>query len=82
MAGASLFRRSARSASWFFVVGCLSVASLLPEKILAAAVPAAIRVGYPQPSGAMLPLWVINEARLDQKYGFNLQNIYISGALG
>src|SRR5258705_3918045 len=27
----------------------------------------------------MLPLWVINEARLDEKYGFNLQNIYISG---
>ena len=27
----------------------------------------------------MLPLWVITEARLDQKYGFNLQNIYISG---
>ena len=27
----------------------------------------------------MLPLWVISEARLDQKYGFNLQNIYISG---
>ncbi len=79
MAGASLSRRSARSASWFFVVGCLTIASLLPEKILAAAVPAAIRLGYPQPSGAMLPLWVINEARLDQKYGFTLQNIYISG---
>jgi ABC-type nitrate/sulfonate/bicarbonate transport system substrate-binding protein len=79
MAGASLFRRSARSVSWFFVVGCLTIASLLPEKILAAAVPAAIRLGYPQPSGAMLPLWVISEARLDQKYGFNLQNIYISG---
>ena len=27
----------------------------------------------------MLPLWVISEARLNQKYGFNLQNIYISG---
>jgi len=79
MAGASLSTRPARSASWFFVVGCLTIASLLPEKILAAAVPAAIRLGYPQPSGAMLPLWVISEARLDQKYGFNLQNIYISG---
>lgn len=79
MDGASLFRRLARSASWFFVVGCLTIASLLPEKIFAAAVPATIRVGYPQPSGAMLPLWVISEARLDQKYGFNLQNIYISG---
>ena len=27
----------------------------------------------------MLPLWVITEARLDQKYGVDLQNIYISG---
>ncbi len=79
MAGASLFRRSARSASCLFVVGWLMIAALLPQKILAAAVPATIRIGYPQPSGAMLPLWVITEARLDQKYGFNLQNIYISG---
>ncbi len=37
------------------------------------------RVGYPQPSGAMLPIWVMAEAKLDQKYGVELQNIYISG---
>ena len=67
MAGASLSTRPARSASWFFVVGCLTIPSQLPEKVPAAAVPAAIRVGYPQPSGAMLLLWVISEARLDQK---------------
>ena len=79
MAGASLSRRSARSASWLFVVGWLIIAALLPQKIIAAAVPTTIRISYPQPSGAMLPLWVISEARLDQKYGFNLQNIYISG---
>jgi ABC-type nitrate/sulfonate/bicarbonate transport system substrate-binding protein len=62
-----------------FVVGWLIIAALLPQKIIAAAVPTTIRISYPQPSGAMLPLWVISEARLDQKYGFNLQNIYISG---
>ena len=45
----------------------------------AAAAPFHLRMGYPQPSGAMLPVWVITEARRDQKYGFNLQNIYISG---
>ena len=45
----------------------------------AAAAPITIRVGYPQPSGAQLPLWVMSEAKLDQKYGFDLQNIYISG---
>jgi len=64
---------------WVFAFVWLTIAALLPQKILAAAVPVAIRIGYPQPSGAMLPLWVISEARLDQKYGFNLQNIYISG---
>jgi ABC-type nitrate/sulfonate/bicarbonate transport system substrate-binding protein len=40
---------------------------------------ATVRVGYPQPSGAQLPLWVMSEAKLDKKYGFDLQNIYISG---
>jgi NitT/TauT family transport system substrate-binding protein len=38
------------------------------------------RVGYPQPSGAMLPLWLVSEANLDQKYGVPVQNIFISGA--
>ena len=79
MDGASLSPRPARSASCLFFLGWLIIAASWPPKILAAAVPATIRVGYPQPSGAMLPLWVISEARLDQKYGFNLQNIYISG---
>ena len=40
---------------------------------------ATVRVGYPQPSGAQLPLWVMSEAKLDKKYGVDLQNIYISG---
>ena len=43
------------------------------------AAPSAMRMGYPQPSGAMLPIWVMTEAKLDQKHGFDLQNIYISG---
>jgi len=38
------------------------------------------RVGYPQPSGAMLPPWLVSEAKLDQKYGVQVQNIFISGA--
>jgi NitT/TauT family transport system substrate-binding protein len=45
----------------------------------AASVPT--RVGYPQPSGAMLPLWLVSEAKLDQKYGVPVQNIFISGAV-
>lgn len=40
----------------------------------------ALRVGYPQPSGAQLPLWLVSEARLDQKYGAPVQNIFLSGA--
>lgn len=28
----------------------------------------------------MLPLWLVSEARLDQKYGLAVQNIFISGA--
>jgi len=39
-----------------------------------------VRVGYPQPSGAMLPLWLVSEAKLDLKYGVPVQNIFISGA--
>jgi len=31
------------------------------------AVNSTVRVGYPQPSGAMLPLWLVSDARLDQK---------------
>jgi NitT/TauT family transport system substrate-binding protein len=65
------------------IVATLLVA-LLPPPILAAAAVApavAVRVGYPQPSGAQLPLWVMSEAKLDKKYGFDLQNIYISGGV-
>jgi NitT/TauT family transport system substrate-binding protein len=52
---------------------------VLAHSIPAEAAPFPIRVGYPQPSGAMLPVWVMSEAKLDHKYGVDLQNIYISG---
>lgn len=38
-----------------------------------------VKVGYPQPSGAQIPLWVIPEAGTDRRYGVNVQVIYISG---
>ena len=57
----------------------LFLATALPRAIFAAAAPITVRVGYPQPSGAQLPLWLMSEAKLDKKYGFDLQNIYISG---
>ena len=43
------------------------------------AAPLTVKVGYPQPSGAQIPLWIIPEARVDQRYGVNVQVIYISG---
>jgi NitT/TauT family transport system substrate-binding protein len=52
--------------------------SLGRSEVWAATAP--LRVGYPQPSGAMLPLWLVSDAKLDQKYGIQVQNIFLSGA--
>jgi NitT/TauT family transport system substrate-binding protein len=38
-----------------------------------------IRIGYPQPSGAQLPVFVIPVAGTDKRYGIDVQVIYISG---
>ena len=62
-----------------FVIASLLLMPLVAWEIFAATAPITVRVGYPQPSGAQLPLWVMSEAKLDQKYGFDLQSIYISG---
>jgi len=64
-----------------FLANCLALAIVASVGAPAhgAAAPFRIRVGFPQPSGAQLPLWIMSEARLDQKYGFDLQSIYISG---
>jgi NitT/TauT family transport system substrate-binding protein len=56
------------------------VGGLASAVLFAAAAPVTMRVGYPQPSGAMLPLWLVTDAKLDQKYGVPVQNIFISGA--
>ena len=40
---------------------------------------APIAVGYPQLSGGSMPLWVIAENHLDQKYGVDVKPIYIAG---
>ena len=67
---------------WTFLLAfCFFALGLgLSSTVLAAASSVGIRVGYPQPSGAMLPLWLVSDAKLDQKYGVPLQNIVISGA--
>lgn len=38
-----------------------------------------VRIGYPQPSGAQLPVFVIPVAGTDRRYGIDVQVIYISG---
>src|SRR3989475_8874343 len=38
-----------------------------------------IKVGYPQLSGGSMPLWVITESKLDQRYGVDVKPIYIAG---
>ncbi len=43
------------------------------------AAPPVVKIGYPQPSGANIPIWVISEAKIDQRYGISVQPIYISG---
>ena len=38
-----------------------------------------IKVGYPQLSGGSMPLWVITNSKLDQRYGVDIKPIYIAG---
>ena len=38
-----------------------------------------VKVGYPQLSGGSMPLWVINDSKLDQRYGVDVKTIYIAG---
>ena len=65
-----------RNLLWLILVS-LTLSSR--SEAFGAAAPLLIRVGYPQPSGAMLPIWVMSEAGIDRKYGIDLQNIYVSG---
>jgi ABC-type nitrate/sulfonate/bicarbonate transport system substrate-binding protein len=60
-------------------LGALATLGAFTSGVLFAAT-VTLRVGYPQPSGAMLPLWLVSDAKLDQKYGVLVQNIFISGA--
>jgi ABC-type nitrate/sulfonate/bicarbonate transport system substrate-binding protein len=38
-----------------------------------------IKVGYPQLSGGSMPLWIIADSKLDQRYGVDVKPIYIAG---
>lgn len=63
----------------------LSLLCLLVVVLLAAldgparAATMTIRVGYPQLSGGSMPLWVIAQNRLDDRFGIDIKPIYIAG---
>lgn len=38
-----------------------------------------VKVGYPQLSGGSMPLWVITNGKLDQRYSVDVKPIYIAG---
>jgi NitT/TauT family transport system substrate-binding protein len=52
---------------------------LLSLNQLAEAATLSIKVGYPQLSGGSMPLWVITDNKLDQRYGVDVKTIYIAG---
>jgi NitT/TauT family transport system substrate-binding protein len=60
---------------WLLSLLTLLVAVLIGQKSTAAP----ITVGYPQLSGGSMPLWVIAENHLDQRYGVDVKPIYIAG---
>src|SRR3970282_1308704 len=85
---AKVNERSGNMKRWSMVIvlkfGILVLAPWLAALLVGAlkpvsAAPLTVKVGYPQPSGAQIPLWVIPEAKIDQRYGLNVQVIYISG---
>jgi len=60
---------------WLLSLLTLLVAVIVGQKSTAAP----ITVGYPQLSGGSMPLWVIAENHLDQRYGVDVKPIYIAG---
>jgi ABC-type nitrate/sulfonate/bicarbonate transport system substrate-binding protein len=70
---------SLRTRFSFLAILFLVVQLFCTDPAFAASSLPVIRMGYPQPSGAMLPIWLMPDAKLDQKYGIEIQNIYISG---
>jgi NitT/TauT family transport system substrate-binding protein len=62
--------------SLFCVLALLLFTLLSPSN--SAALPTA-KVGYPQLSGGSMPLWIIAQNKLDQRYGVDVKPIYIAG---
>jgi NitT/TauT family transport system substrate-binding protein len=64
--------------AWRWIIFILSLALLSIVKSPAGAA-LTVKVGYPQLSGGSMPLWVITETKLDQRYGVDVKPIYIAG---
>lgn len=56
----------------------LVLLSVLSSRLGAAAT-LSVKVGYPQLSGGSMPLWIITDNKLDQRYGVDVKTIYIAG---
>ncbi len=61
---------------WIILMLVLALSSIVKSPDVAAL---PIKVGYPQLSGGSMPLWVINEAKLDRRYGVDINSIYVPG---
>ncbi|MBI2371441.1 MAG: ABC transporter substrate-binding protein [Deltaproteobacteria bacterium] len=70
--------RTPRRARWLFSAAA-GVMLVLLGTASASGATMLLKVGYPQPSGAQLPLWIIPEAGLDAAYGLKVQPIFILG---
>ena len=65
-----------RKFQWIFFAFVLPLLSL---SHFATAATITVKVGYPQLSGGSMPLWVINDSKLDQRYGVDVKTVYIAG---
>ncbi len=65
-----------RQFNWFMFALVLPLLSL---SHFATAATITVKVGYPQLSGGSMPLWVINDSKLDQRYGVDVKTVYIAG---
>jgi ABC-type nitrate/sulfonate/bicarbonate transport system substrate-binding protein len=66
----------------FFALVCLIILLMVAigrSLYAASPSPTIVRVGYPQLNGAVIPLWTIQEGKLDRPYGVDFKPIYIPG---
>ena len=66
----------------FFALVCLIILLMIAigrSLYAASPSPTIVRVGYPQLNGAVIPLWTIQEGKLDRPYGVDFKPIYIPG---